>query len=187
MFDQNWSLWNKKWRFWSNILKYRLKNSKRGRVKPRSDIPWKFLVKYKSFIKQNSKLIIYSKLDRNQSKLAVCNLSYYLPTLFFEKEKKKSYIVLHKGRWRFFCRLKHILPVVRFPFPVKFLIRPLGVGLQLPAPLHQLPVWYVHQFGWLLLIFFFYEFFWLNWLKSKDWSIEKETTLTLYIKSGPKV
>ena len=30
---------HKKWRFWSNITKYRLKNSKWGRVKPRSDIP----------------------------------------------------------------------------------------------------------------------------------------------------
>ena len=30
---------SKKWRFWSNIFKYRLKNSKCGRVKPRSDIP----------------------------------------------------------------------------------------------------------------------------------------------------
>ena len=78
--------------------------------------------------------------------------------IFRKREKKKSYIVLHKDRWRFFCRLKHILPVVRFPFPVKFLIRPLGVGLQLPAPLHQLPVWYVHQFGWLLRIFFLWIF-----------------------------
>ena len=39
MFDQNWSFVHKKWRFWSNIFKYRLKNSKCGRVKPRSDIP----------------------------------------------------------------------------------------------------------------------------------------------------
>jgi len=63
-------------------------------------------------------------------------------------------IVLHKDHWRFFCRLKHILPVVRFPFPVKFLIRLLGVCLQLLAPLHQLPVLYVQQYGWLFLIFF---------------------------------
>ena len=79
--------------------------------------------------------------------------------IFRKREKKKSYIVLHKGRWRFFCRLKHILPVVRFPFPVKFLIRPLGVGLQLPAPLHQLPVWYVQQFGWLMFNIFSMNFF----------------------------
>ena len=39
MFDQNWRFVNKKWRFWSNIFKYSLKNSKCGRVKPRSDIP----------------------------------------------------------------------------------------------------------------------------------------------------
>ena len=65
---------------------------------------------------------------------------------------------MHKDHWRFFCRLKHILPVVRFPFPVKFLIRPLGVRLQLPAPLHQLPVWYVQQFGWLLVIIFSMNF-----------------------------
>ena len=32
MFDQNWSFLHKKWRFWSNIFKYMLKNSKCGRV-----------------------------------------------------------------------------------------------------------------------------------------------------------
>ena len=83
---------------------------------------------------------------------------YDIKSSIFRKRGKKSYIVWHKDRLRFFCRLKHILPVVHFPFPVKFLIRPLGVGLQLPAPLHQLPVWYVHQFGWLLLIFFSMNF-----------------------------
>ena len=34
-----WSILLRKWRFWSNIFKYRLKNSKCGRVKPRFDIP----------------------------------------------------------------------------------------------------------------------------------------------------
>ena len=38
MFDQNWSFLHKIWRFWSNISKYRLENSKCGKVKPRSDI-----------------------------------------------------------------------------------------------------------------------------------------------------
>ena len=38
MFDQNWSFLRKKWRFWLNISKYRLKNSKCEKVKPRSDI-----------------------------------------------------------------------------------------------------------------------------------------------------
>ena len=52
MFDQNWSFVYKKWRFWLNMIKYRLKNSK-------------------SFSKQNSKLRIHSKPDRNQSKLTV--------------------------------------------------------------------------------------------------------------------
>ena len=38
MFDQNWSFLHKKWRFWTNISKHRLENSKCGKVKPRSDI-----------------------------------------------------------------------------------------------------------------------------------------------------
>ena len=40
MFDQNWSFVHKKWIFWSKMFKYRLKNSKCGRLKPRSDIQW---------------------------------------------------------------------------------------------------------------------------------------------------
>ena len=39
VFSYVWVFVHKKWRFWSNIFKYRLKNSKYGRVKPRSDIP----------------------------------------------------------------------------------------------------------------------------------------------------
>ena len=38
IFDQNLRFLCKKFQFWSNISKYRLKNSKCGRVKPRSDI-----------------------------------------------------------------------------------------------------------------------------------------------------
>jgi hypothetical protein len=63
---------NKEIQFWSNIYKYRLKKSKCGRVKPRSDIPLSFLIKYQKFYLQNSKLRIHSKPDRNQSKLTVC-------------------------------------------------------------------------------------------------------------------
>ena len=39
MFDQNWGFLQNKGRFWSYIFIYRLKNSKCGRVKLRSDIP----------------------------------------------------------------------------------------------------------------------------------------------------
>ena len=42
------SLLFKKLQFRSNISKYRLKNSKCGKVKPRSDIPW-VLIKYQKF------------------------------------------------------------------------------------------------------------------------------------------
>ena len=40
IFDQNYHFLCKKIQFWSNISKYRPKNSKCGRVKPRSDVPW---------------------------------------------------------------------------------------------------------------------------------------------------
>ena len=38
IFDQNLHLLCRKFQFWSHISKYRLKNSKCGKVKPRSDI-----------------------------------------------------------------------------------------------------------------------------------------------------
>ena len=44
MFDQNLQFLCTKLQFWSNISKYRPKNSKCGRVKPRFDIP-----KYQAF------------------------------------------------------------------------------------------------------------------------------------------
>ena len=70
MLDQNWNFLHKIRRFWSKILNYRLNYSKCGRAKPRFDILQKILLKYQMF--QISKLIIHSKLDRNQSKLTVC-------------------------------------------------------------------------------------------------------------------
>ena len=72
MIDPNLYFQCKKIQFWSNISKYWPKNSKCGRAKPWSDIPWWFLVKYQKFFKQNSKLRIHSKPDINQSKLTVC-------------------------------------------------------------------------------------------------------------------
>ena len=39
IFVKNLHFWCTKLQFWSNISKYRLKNSKCGRVQPRSDIP----------------------------------------------------------------------------------------------------------------------------------------------------
>ena len=59
--------WAQSFNFDQSLPKYRPKNSKCGRVKPRSDIP-----SFKSFSKQNSKLWIQSKPDGNQSKLKVC-------------------------------------------------------------------------------------------------------------------
>ena len=43
MIDQNWSFWHKKWRFWSNTSKCRLKNSKCAKCAVvQSHIPWFF-------------------------------------------------------------------------------------------------------------------------------------------------
>jgi len=39
----------KGFKFWSNVSKYRLKNPKCGKVKPGSDIPQPFLIKYQKF------------------------------------------------------------------------------------------------------------------------------------------
>ena len=70
MWDQSWRLLYKKLLFRSNISKL---TDVEDQAKPRSDLVHNSFWYFKSFIKQNSKLRIHSKLDRNQSKLTVCS------------------------------------------------------------------------------------------------------------------